>query len=532
MKQLKPQEVENTWLKNRGYLHISNQLDLKRDQSKILSMVRNKDFVAKYAFYPLIHAIIKERRFKLNSDNSELGKSHSFKKPDGSVKHNSKKRPLHYATHLDAMIFGYYSKIIIKKYEEYLKAIPGLSECITAYRRIPTGVDKKNKSTIHFAHEAIEEIKSRANQKECVVLKFDIKSFFNEIDHDMLKQQWAEILTEPKLPKDHYNVFKAVTQFSYIMRDDLRIDKKSYGRRSGFDEGKLSKLRKKRIHAFFESPKEFREAIKAGELKLHKFPFWKNGKPVGFPQGLPISATLANLYLLKFDEDILQNVVKKYGGFYRRYSDDIIVACNSDVADLIEDYIHNAIQKCKVEISREKTERFVFRYGLSAKGKRVLQSCKIKKDTPLHVGYPFTYLGFEFYGDKTLIKSANLAKFYRRMIRSVKTKAKRTVQSVKKTPGQPLKIYRNQLYRLYARYPLSAGQLRTKVKFWARNDKGEYFFKTERRPAKHSSNYLSYAHRASDIMNEPAIAKQIDKHKKVLFQAMNKHLKKQIKRNL
>ncbi len=495
-------------------------------------MVRNKDFVAKYAFFPLIHAIIKERRFKLNPDFPELGKSHSFKKPDGSVKHNSKKRPLHYSTHLDAMIFGYYSEIIIKKYEEYLKTIPDLSECISAYRRIPNGIDGKNKSTIHFANEVFEEIKKRSLQSECVALKFDIKSFFNEIDHNALKQQWAEILGEPILPNDHYNVFKAVTRFSYVMRDNFRIDKKSYGRRSGFDEHKLADLRKKRIYAFFESPKEFREAVKSGDLKLHRFPFWKEGKPVGFPQGLPISATLANLYLLKFDEDILQNVVQKHDAFYRRYSDDIIVLCHPKVADHVENYAHDAIKKCKVEISTEKTERFIFKYDISAKGERVLQSSKIKKDNSTHMGYPFTYLGFEFYGDKTLIKSANLAKFYRRMIRSTKTKAKRAVQAAKKTPGRPLKIYRNQLYRLYARYPLSTGKLRTKVKFWVQNDKGEYFFKTKVRPAKHSSNYLSYAYRASDIMNEPAISKQINKHKRILFQAMSKHLKKQIERNI
>ncbi|SEN29314.1 Reverse transcriptase (RNA-dependent DNA polymerase) [bacterium A37T11] len=495
-------------------------------------MVRNKDFVARYAFYPLIHAVIKERRFKLNQVHPERGKCHSFKKPDGSVKHNSKKRPLHYATHLDAIIFGYYSEIIIEKYEEYLKTVPGLSECITAYRQIPTGVDGKNKSTIHFAHESIEEIKSLTAEMECVVLKFDIKSFFNEIDHDMLKRQWADILGESRLPDDHYNVFKGVTRFSYVMRDDFRIDKKSHGRRAGFDEQKLSKLRKKRIHAFFESPKEFRDAVKSGELKLHKFPFWKDGKPVGFPQGLPISATLANLYLLKFDEDIFQNIVKIHGGFYRRYSDDIIVLCRPDVADFVEDYIRNAIQKCKVVISDEKTERFLFRYGILAKGERVLQSIKIKSDGTHHIGYPFTYLGFEFYGDKTLIKSANLAKFYRRMIRSTKTKAKRAVQAAKKIPGRPLKIYRNQLYRLYARYPLSAGQLSTRIKFWAKNAKGEYFFKTKSRSAKHNSNYLSYAHRASQTMNEPAIQKQINKHKKILFFAMSKHIKREINRNL
>ncbi|MBK1439668.1 hypothetical protein JHJ32_06705 [Parapedobacter sp. ISTM3] len=528
MERLKPQYP---WLRNRGYLHITNQLDLARDKKKILEMIQNKDFVAKYAFFPLIHAIIKERRFKRSSELPEQGKSHSYKRNDGTVRSNAKNRPLHYATHLDAAIFGHYSEIILGKYEAYLKSITGLADCVTAYRRIPTGIDNKNKSTIHFANDAFNEIKERSLQQECVALKFDIRNFFNEIDHDILKSQWAEILGETRLPNDHYNVFKAVTRFSYVMRDDFRIDKKHYGRRSGFDERKLARLRKKRIHAFFESPKEFRDAVKSGDLKLHRFPFRKNGKPVGFPQGLPISATLANLYLLKFDENILTDIVNRYEAFYRRYSDDIIVLCKPEDAHFIENYMYDAIQNFNVDISREKTEKFLFTWRPLNNGERVLVSCKMEEDKPLRIGYPFTYLGFEFHGSKTLIKSANLAKFYRRMIISTKTKARRAVQAAKKTPGQPLKIYRNQLYRLYARYPLSADKLRTKSKFWAQNDMGEYYFQTKRRPAKHSSNYLSYAHRASQIMDEPAILKQINKHKRILFQAMSKHLKRQVERN-
>lgn len=515
------EKKDNKWLKNRGYLHVTNQLNISQDRNRLISAIKNPDFVSSYAFFPLIHAIIKERRYKQNPNKEKGHKSHSYEN-DGVVKSNSKKRPLHYATHLDAAIFAYYSELLLEKYEEYLKIRPLLSEAITAYRKIEKPNSKKNKSTINFAHDAFSEIQKRAKIEECVVLKFDIKSFFNEIDHTLLKRQWSEILGLDYLPDDHYNVFKGVTRFSYIMRDDFRVRVKTRGQRSGFDEKKLARLRKKRIHSFFESPKEFREAIKTGKLKLHTTPFTKNGVPCGFPQGLPISSTLANLYLLKFDEAIIDNVVIKHKGYYRRYSDDIVVFTTKNNIEEVESFVVNEIKKYKVEISTEKTERFVFKKVIANSQERI-ECSRLNADCSEDTDMPLTYLGFEFYGYKTLVKSANLAKFYRRMIRSVKTKTKRASQSLANNPTTQFTIYKNQLFRLYARYPLSAGVMKRRNKFWEQNKVGEYYIKSKQTSAKHSSNYLSYINRASEEMSEPAILGQIKKHKRILHIALRKH---------
>ncbi|RKE55906.1 reverse transcriptase domain-containing protein [Sphingobacterium detergens] len=511
----------NNWLKNRGYLHVTNQLNISKDRNKLLSLIKNKDFVSSYAFFPLIHSIIKERRYKQNPYKEKGFKCHSFK--DGEKKKlNAKKRPLHYATHMDAAIFSYYSELILVEYENYLKKYPALSESITAYRRIPKPDGIKNKSTINFAHDAFMEIQKRALKEDCIVLKFDIKSFFNEIDHFLLKKQWAEILGLDMLPTDHYNVFKGVTRFSYIMKDSFRVGEKYKGRRPGFNEKKLSQHRKNKIHSFFESPKEFREAIRNNDIKIHKFPFRKDGVPCGFPQGLPISSTLANLYLLKFDEAIIENIVVKLNGYYRRYSDDIIVLTTNEYSAQVEQFVINEIKKYKVKISEEKTERFIFRKHLN-KGEVRVESIKLNEDDSLSCNIPLTYLGFEFYGYKTLVKSANLAKFYRRLISSVKTKTKRAQQSLEKNPTNQYAIYRNQLFRLYARYPLSAGSLKTRRKSWGSNSMGEYYFQSQITPAEHSSNYLSYINRASEEMNEPALLKQIKRHKTILHTAIYKH---------
>lgn len=523
-------ESAHPWLKNRGYLHLTNQLNIQADRDRILRYVRSPVAIAKHAFFPLIHSIIRERRYKKHKDNPSGKKSHSFKNPDGTSTVNYKKRPLHYATHLDAVIFGYYSSIIIEKYESYLSTIPGLSECITAYRRIPTEIDGSNKSTIHFAHEVFSEIKKRSETGHCVALKFDIKSFFNEIDHSLLKYQWAELLGLKKLPADHYNVFKAATRFSYIMRDDFRLDKRSYGKRLGFDEKKLAKLRKKGVHAFFGSAREFREALKNGEIKLHTNPFTKDGKVVGIPQGLPISATLANLYLLMFDKDIAYNLGNKLDVYYRRYSDDIIVLCNEEQMDYVTDYVIKSIQQCRVVISEEKTERFIFKMEGHSNKKNKLESYKYTSNNELKPGVPFTYLGFEFYGHKTLIKSSNLAKYYRRMIRTVKSKTRRAVIISNHTPGAAPIIYHNQIKRLYNQFPLNASAIRVRHKYLQKNDQGDFHYVSKEIPAKNRSNYLSYANRASLIMDEPAIWNQLRKRHVILNQAIHKHLKKNVDR--
>lgn len=511
--------MKNEWLKNRGYPHLSDKVNLSRDRRKILSKVLNNTFVAQYAFYPLIHSVIKERRYK-KINSSSIRRYHSYKDESNNVKRSIKNRPLHYASHLDAIIFGYYSDILLKLYEEQLKKHSSLSECIIAYRKIPIPGSEKNKSTINFAHEAFMEIlKYTNNEKDCIVLKFDIESYFSTIDHKLLKQSWANLLGLKCLPKDHYNVFKAATTFSYILKDDLRISSINNKRRSGFNEKRLARLRKKGIQSFFESASDFRSLVTDKSIKIYKYPFRNEGKvPIGIPQGLPISATLANLYLLSFDKKVLDELVNRLNVYYRRYSDDIIVICRPEQVDFVENYIKKSIEENKIKISESKTEKFLFR-RISNR----LVSIKISQDRCIQ-GVPFTYLGFEFYGDKMLIKSANLAKFYRRMIYSVKRKVKRAVSRAKESPHKKIIIFKRQLYKLYTSYPLSNTKLRTKAKWLIKNERGEYRYTTKLVEKKYNSNYLSYVNRASDIMNEPAIKAQIKKHYKIFNDAIYKHL--------
>jgi hypothetical protein len=530
-----PEQKRPSWFKSRGYLHLTPKINVYKRAEEIFSKVRNKKFVARHAFFPLIHSVIKERKFKKHPD--EPGKRvHSYhdKKKDVHVK-TAKNRPLHYATHIDSMIFGYYGEILLELYEKKLAEHEGLSECIIAYRKIldPSNTKETGKSTIHFANEAFNEIKNRS-EDECVVLMFDIKSFFSEIDHQLLKKAWCDLLKTERLEKDHFNVFNAATNFSYILLNDLRISKNKNGRRNGFDEKKLAYIRRTTgKEAFFESEKDFRDAIKYKEITVFKHPFIKNNRPVGIPQGLPISAMLANLYLLDFDIKILDIIVKDQNCYYRRYSDDILIICKAENYQQIERLVLELIEESKLEISTNKTEVFLFKnMQISPKINRLtsIQILKDKKgnESVCRIGEkPLTYLGFEFHGYKTQIKSANQAKFYRRMIYAVKRRAKRVLSRANSNIEQSGGIFKGQIKRLYTHCNLDKTKFFTTRKYLARNVMGEFSYRIKRDKLNHKSNYFSYTRRAAEILKEPRITDVVVKKYKTIFhQALNRHFKK------
>lgn len=518
-----------SWLKSKGYLHITPQIDIVGRKKEVISKVTNPEFVQRHAFFPLIHSNISDRKYKkISSDGND--RAHSHKDENGIHKKNIKIRPLHYASHFDALIFGYYAELLQKKYDEWIVNHRDLSDSIIAYRKIPFKGEDKHKSTIHFAHEIFEEIKNRSNtsKEPSMVLTFDIKSFFSTLDHSLLKETWADFLGEKRLPPDHYNVFKAATQFSYILLDELRMPNEKNSRKRGFDEKELARIRNKYgIHAMFESPKAFRDKVKNGSIKLYKYPFRdkETKEPKGIPQGLPISATLANLYLRDFDLKILESVVQNYNCYYRRYSDDIVVVCSSACAAEVESIIKSELEKNKMELSINKTERYIFKYLPSGKNHLKLTSVKLSENGD-KVGVPFSYLGFEFYGEKVLIKSANVAKFYRRMISSVKSKAKRAKLIAEETPGEKSVLFRRQLHKLYTTYPLQNVTVRKRWKKIVKLENGDFRLVTGIKKQSLRSNYLTYVKRSSKIMNEPSIEKQLKKHKAIFNQTIHRHLKR------
>ncbi|WP_241285391.1 reverse transcriptase domain-containing protein [Chryseobacterium arthrosphaerae] len=527
-----------SWLKEKGYLHISPSLKIGEEWQNYYRNITDENFVARYAFYPLIHTNIIDRKYKKADPekHKSRGRRHChINEKTGKAEKSNKLRPLHYASHMDALVYGYYKEILDELYEKKLKENSKLNSSVNAYRKIEISHEnKKGKSTIHFAKETFDEIKKRGEDEEVCVLTFDLKSFFPSLNHQFLKQKWKWLLGVDELPKDHYNVFKACTKFRYVLLDDLRVQNNRNGRKSGFNESKLAKIRKERGYkCFFENNEEFRRTIKEGKLRIYKNPFYSKEKiNIGIPQGLPISALLANLYLYDFDLKIVTELVEKMGVYYKRYSDDIVVICRPSHAKSIEEYVYALVKESKVNISENKTEKFIFRnviYSPKHNDKRL--SCfKIDKKTNLETETPLLYLGFEFRGYKTVIKSANLSKYYRKIISITKRRCTRARKLLDKNPEAKKAIFINQIKKLYNK-PLkindseSSDKKKIKRKFSSlkKNERGFYEFAhySPKKPKK-DSNYYSYVKRCCSIFQEEHFMNQIKKRRHIVFRCIKK----------
>ena len=175
--------MEHWKSKPKRYPHFSLPLSVSRTNALVFS----PEAVASHAFYPFVAYDRKWRRFN----------------KDGTRKR--KIRPIKFASSTDADIFSYYRHILSERYEEELKT-RGISDCVSAYRKIPVKVGKlSGKCNIHFANDVFLLI---AEMQNCCAIALDIKSFFESIDHNRLKTVWCNLLGESRLPDDHYAVFK------------------------------------------------------------------------------------------------------------------------------------------------------------------------------------------------------------------------------------------------------------------------------------------------------------------------------------
>lgn len=456
---------QKDWLSPKGYIHFTGKFDLAKEESYkfLCSYVVNPTSIKKHSFYPLIHRKLISRRYK-KIDIDEKGKairSHTKKDKTGKNISTAKERHVYYSTHIDAVIYAYYTQeVLAPLYEKAVLNISGVSDCISAYRKIPIGNGiKGNKNNIHFANDVFKYIKT---QKECTVLTFDVSSFFDSLNHKYLKKVWYKLLDKTTLPDDHHNIFKSLTDFSYV---------EFYRALKEFNIKSAHKLRKKKIISFCDSPNVFRERImNKGYIKTHPF---KDAEKIkcGIPQGTPISAFLSNLYLLEFDNEVFTKVQEKAYGLYRRYSDDIVIVCNPCDAQEIKTFLLDIIKtKYKLVINEDKVSTSNF--FTNEKGDL---SCDI----------PLTYLGFTFDGQKALVKSASLAKFYRQMKASVKSNASKAKYSKQKKGGDSKNgmIHQGKLFERFSHL----GQKGSK------------------------RNFIIYAEQAAQIMGEDAIKAQLSK---------------------
>lgn len=485
---------------------------------KLTHYLQNPDNIVKRAFLPFIGFTIEERR---SSKLSELSKG-----GNGSI---IKRRPIRYASHKDNAIYAYYADQLYQRYEDKLRELD-LTDVVIAYRKSQY-LHTEKADNIHLAYDIFNEIKKRKN---CVALAFDIKSFYENIDHKKLKEEWIKILgnkaEDGKLPQDHYKIYKTLTDYCYIQRKAIEIylncdaPKKIYP----ICEKCKAPSKYKMGHKIFKNMNEFHKFKKwyaqHPEIKLwdltdeeleykdkilsSKRAFNFNigtlaDEPYGIPQGSALSALLANIYMIPFDLE-MKKYAKNLNAIYRRYSDDILFICDKKDEEAATTEIPLKIKERGKHLSIHKIDK---------NNKHSKSKCYDFTDQHIKE-MPLQYLGLEFDGENTKIRLSSLARYLRkskRGITAMRISVQNKIDSLK-NEGKDIdniipNIYRKTLYRRYTHL----GQ----------------------------RNFLSYAYRVFKLTRCKLIKRQLKRHfdrvKKLIQEADKKlndyYQKQQNKKN-
>ena len=506
---------EKDWFKIKRYPHIGLPLNPNDRFTWIEKYVTNPEIVAKHSFLPFIHKTSKVRRFRkdyLPDTGNAIKDINAENKVSRQV--DQKKRELFYASHLDSLIYGYYAKLLSEKYEIKIRNKDYcLDEVVTAYRSIPVYPENKNspnKCNIDFANDVFKYIISYS-QKEFTVIAFDISSFFDNLNHKLLREVWADILDSEKLPPDHFNVYKNITRFAYIDIVDIfeEFKNKIYTRKIN-KFGEYFDVKQKKIDSIrylrnqnaiaFCTEKDFFK-VKAKLLQPSKTKKKNDGSIVyrdfGIPQGSPISSVLANIYLLYFDKTV-NKYITDHGGIYRRYSDDMVVVCPLNNKAELSQLVYEEIKKYKLEIQQKKTQ--VFRF----KRENNKLFCGQEFENNINWNKNFIYLGFEFDGENVLLKSASLSGFYRKMKRSLRRAKYYSGHKYNKNKGV---IFKRRIFKKFS----YKGAKRYRKYLWDETE--SKFIQSE---SYNWGNFLSYAYKASRIIKNNKIKQQTKRHWNIL----------------
>jgi hypothetical protein len=404
-------EIEK-WFKLKKYPHIGLPITIS-DYNWVKDYIMNSEKIRTHSFLPLIHKCISQRKFrpdKTKNDKTKTGKRYRIK--------DKKDRHIFFASHIDSIIYSYYNSILAEAYENYIKTT-NFNESIVAYRKIPLlRGSLNNKCNIDFAKTTFEFIKLN-NTKKLSVIVADVTSFFDNLNHKILKHQWTKILNESTLPPDHYNVFKSLTRIKYIEGEQLfnSYNKIMYVERGVPNNSNKREYKKIEIEKsiYFKEKNVVAYCDKDEFLKNNLNLIVSKNNEKGIPQGSPISATLANVYMLDFDQTVYDKIIE-IEGFYQRYSDDLIVICEQKYEDEIINLIRTNISDSKIanlEIQSKKTK--VYRFE-NING--IFKGFEIDEKTKaFNFNKTLEYLGFSFDGQRVLVKTSGYSKFYRSMIK-------------------------------------------------------------------------------------------------------------------
>lgn len=309
-----------------------------------------------------------------------------------------------------------------------------------------------------------------------------------------------------KLPQDHYRVYRQVTNYKVVDRDECYM-------RLGLTaiEVKYGKPKKKYKFSRKEQPKqlcsveEFREKIAGNKGKYQSIiknnPHVNKGELRGIPQGSPISDFIANMYLLDFDQS-LKLLADKKDWYYRRYSDDILllVPLNTDLKEVVKDV--------RIFLNKEggylslKDNKSTFTKFYQTEDVIKCEALDEKGNTK-NTGHGLEYLGFSFDGKKITLKSQPITRYYKKTRQGIRSDIIRAKDKNNGLTESCINKVQATIYHKYA----------TLNHKWKRNGKPH-------------TNFITYKVRAGKIMGDESIIKQLNKHKKLIQRTLTEEIKK------
>lgn len=427
------------WFKQRGYRHF----DLPVCEA-FANKVMNPAFVSEHSFVPLIHYTKTETRYKKCPTT-------------GSRTITTKERPIKYASHRDACVLSFYAHRMNSILEAHYTQT-GLNDCVLAYRAIGRG-------NYDFAAEVFTFAKANAPVS---ILAFDVSGFFDNLDHNLLKDRLRAILGVKTLPDDWYRVFRNITAFHYADMEELRAHP-VFGDR-------LKETRRDRIASV--------EELKRAGIKFHPNPELAAGRKRGIPQGTPISAAASNLYMMDFDA-AAKSYCDSIGALYRRYSDDILVICSPQHEKAAEAQIIDLIKKERLEISVAKTERTLFSGAGIVTNPRAAQ-----------------YLGFRLHGTGAAIRESSLARQWRKMRRAIRRTKK--IADREMAAGKASAVYTKRLFRRFTHLKVRSEEgLRTIRNFSSYGRRSAAAFGADEKISQQVKCFERAARRAIETLRKP-----------------------------
>lgn len=409
------------------HLHLDPYFSFEKDHEEIANLLfqkkDNKPNLYSFSFLPLLKTIVKTPRFKYYKELKEY-------------KLSTKKRPIFLTAHKDKYIYGYYSFLLNTLYQEKLRN--------TSFNAVPIAYrsDLNGKCNIQFSKEVFDHIKSL---ESAITILTDVSSFFDNIDHQRLKDNWCKILDEERLPKDHLKIYKALTSYRYIVLNSLLKKFNINIEENNPENGSLLNL---------IGQGKFTEKLK----KLHKENLIVKNKPTkegeikGIPQGLSLSATLSNIYMFDFDE-IINNYVTERGGLYRRYCDDVILVLpGEDFSEPLRLLKNEIVDQRGMMMKPSKTELAKFTRKNNIEHSCITFNCiDIEKgEVEKNNSNKIQYLGFTFDGKDVLIRNASISRFYRKMARRIRKTIRMAYSDTSKYKSTI--IFRKQIYKRYTHY--------------------------------------------------------------------------------